>query len=154
MDQVLLPAIYKHHRSDQNQHYPASHLHAKYNSTAQGVEGRSHKVDNMPRVQQLMHFIQNTQLYRVWESIFETIQEPGFHQFQGLKLFFTAKNLKGLSKGHTWANIMTRFRVLWQSTINETYISPNSYYDIGKEVCSPPCFLAMQDRAGQLEVLL
>jgi hypothetical protein len=38
-DSVLLPALYRHHDSSQVQHYPSSYQHAKYNSTARGVEG-------------------------------------------------------------------------------------------------------------------
>ncbi|KAH8749826.1 hypothetical protein BGZ57DRAFT_945613 [Hyaloscypha finlandica] len=48
INQVLLPAIYRHHNSAQLQHYPSSYHHGKYNLTARGVEGRSRKVDALP----------------------------------------------------------------------------------------------------------
>ncbi|KAH9203049.1 hypothetical protein DL95DRAFT_509177, partial [Leptodontidium sp. 2 PMI_412] len=65
MDQVLLPAIYRHHDSSQVQHYPSSYHHGKYNSTARGVEGRCRKVDALPREQLIMHFVPPDQLHAV-----------------------------------------------------------------------------------------
>lgn len=154
MDRVLLPAIYKHYRSSQTQHYPSSYRHSKYNSTARGVEGRSQKTDNMPREQLLMHFIQPDQLYHMWETILETVEQPGLEQFKGIKLFLDTKNLKGLTKGYTWAGMITRFQSFWQSAVNETYMSREIYFDIGKETCPTATYLAEQAAIGQPEVLI
>lgn len=68
IDRVLLPAVYKHHKSSLVQHYPSSSNHAKYNSTARGVEARSVKVDNVPREQQLSYFIPPEHLGLIWQG--------------------------------------------------------------------------------------
>ena len=66
LDRVILPAVYKHCRSSQVQHLPSSFQHAKYHSTARGVEGRSHKVSEAARVQLFQHAVQPEQLHRIW----------------------------------------------------------------------------------------
>ena len=154
MDQVLLPAIYKYYRSSQTQHYPSSYQHSKYNSTARGVEGRSRKTDILPREQLLMHFLQPDQLHHVWRTILETVEQPGLQQFKGVKLFLDAKNLKGLTKGYTWAGMVSRFQSFWQSAVNEAYMSRETYFDIGKETCPMASYLAEQAATSQPEVLL
>ncbi|KAH7394710.1 hypothetical protein BKA66DRAFT_410383, partial [Pyrenochaeta sp. MPI-SDFR-AT-0127] len=57
MDHILLPIIYRHHESSLVQHYPSSHDHSLSNSTAQGVEMRSQRIDTIAREQRLSHFL-------------------------------------------------------------------------------------------------
>ena len=89
MDQILLPVIYQHHDSSLVQHYPSSFDHARYNSTARGVEGRSQRTDVTPRQQLHFHFL-----------------PPD-------SLFLQGKNLKCLTKDSTWVEITSRFDEYW-----------------------------------------
>jgi hypothetical protein len=145
IDQVLLPAMYRHHDSAQLQHYPSSFYHGKYNSTARGVEGRSRKVDVLPREQRIMHFVQPDQLHAIWETIQETIQRPGLEQFKDVAILLHAKNLKTLTKGVTWDAMMTRLQKYWGEVVNETYMSAEFYFDVGKETCPSQTYLSTED---------
>ena len=156
IDQVLLPAIYRHHDSAQLQHYPSSYYHGKYNSTARGVEGRSRKVDALPREQLLMHFVPPDQLHAVWETIQETIEQPGLQQFKDVTILLHAKNLKTLTKGSTWEGMMTRLRKYWGEVVDEAYVSADFYFDLGKETCPRQTYLSTEDVGNSLpaEILL
>ena len=156
MDQVLLPAIYRHHDSSQVQHYPSSYHHGKYNSTARGVEGRSRKIDALPREQLIMHFVPPDQLHAVWETIQETVEQPGLQQFKDVTILLHAKNLKTLTKGSTWEGMMTRLRKYWGEAVNEAYLSADFYFDVGKETCPRQTYLATEDVGNSLpaEILL
>ena len=145
MDRVLLPAIYMHHASSQTQHYPSSYQHSKCNSTARGVEGRSRKVDVLPREQLLMHFVPPDQLHQMWQTIQETVEQPGLQQFKNVTILLHAKNLKTLTKDSTWDGMMTRFRNYWWSMADEAYSSADFYYDVGKEVCPSQTYLSTED---------
>jgi hypothetical protein len=155
-NQVLLPALYRHYDSSQVQHYPSSYQHAKYNSTARGVEGRSRKVDTISREQRLMHFVPPDQLHVVWETIQETIEQPGLQQFKDVTIFLHVKNLKTLIKGFTWEDMMTRLQKYWGEVVDEAYISNDFYFDIGKETCPRQTYLSTEDIGNSLpaEILL
>ena len=156
MDRILLPAIYKHHASSQTQHYPSSYQHGKCNSTARGVEGRSRKMDAMPREQLLMHFFPPDELHQMWQSIQETVEQSGLQQFKGVTILLHAKNLKTLTKDSTWARMMTRFRNYWWSMADDAYASADFFYDIRKETWSSQTYLSAQDLGNSpaAEVLL
>jgi len=156
IDQVLLPAIYRHHDSAYLQHYPSSYQHGKYNSTARGVESRSRKVDALPREQLLMHFIPPDQLHAVWETIQETVEQPGLQQFKDVTILLHAKNLKTLTKGSTWEGMMTRLQTYWGEVVDEAYMSDDFYFDVGKETCPRQTYLSTEDVGNSLpaEILL
>jgi hypothetical protein len=101
LDRVLLPAIYQQHDAGDVQHYPGSYHHAKYNSTARGVEGRSRKTDTMPRQQAMMNFIRPNELHAMWQRIQELVEQPSLQQFKGVTILLGAKNLKCLITGRT-----------------------------------------------------
>ena len=105
MDQILLPVIYQHHDSSLTQHYPSSFDHARYNSTARGVEGRSQRADVTPRQQLLFHFLPPDSLHEMWQKILQAIERPGLQQFRGAFLFLQGKNLKCLTKDSTWGEM-------------------------------------------------
>ena len=147
-DQVLLPAIYQHHDSSQLQHYPCSYHHGKYNSTARGVEGRSRKVDALPREQRMMYFVPPDQLHTIWETILETIEQPGLQQFRDVTILLHAKNLKTLTKDCTWKGMMTRLQKYWGDVVDMAHMSADFYVDIGKETCPSQTYLPIQDLAG------
>lgn len=134
-DEILLPAIYRHYSSSHVQHYPSSFDHSRYNATARGVEGRSQRIDATPREQQLMQFLPPDSLHSIWESILQAVQGPGFQHFRDVTIFLQAKNLKTLTKDSTWELMMTRFQKHWNSVVVFQYITPNFFYDIGKETC-------------------
>ncbi|KAL2810795.1 hypothetical protein BDW59DRAFT_155613, partial [Aspergillus cavernicola] len=135
IDQVLLPAIYQHHPSSLTQHYPSSYNHSWSNATARGVEMCSQKVDSTAREQALFYFLQPDLLHEIWGSILETIQKPGLHQFQGIRILLQAKNLKTLTKDHSWQAMTDRFEEYWHHAIVEDYTTAEFYFDIAKEVC-------------------
>ena len=135
MDRILLPAIYQHYCSSQVQHYPSCFDHSRYNATARGVEARSQRSDATAREQQLIEFLLPESLHLIWETILEAVQRPGLQQFRDVTILFQAKNLKTLTKDVTWEAMMTRFQKYWTSAIDEAYVTPNFYFDVGKEVC-------------------
>ncbi|KAH7012026.1 hypothetical protein B0J12DRAFT_733727 [Macrophomina phaseolina] len=135
MDQILLPAIYQHHGSSLVQHYPSSYDHSRYNSTARGVEARSQRTDARPREQLLSHFLPPDSLHRIWQTILRTVQTPGLRQFRDVLILINGKNLKTLTKGLTWEEMTSRFQNCWTDSIAEAYITPEFYFDVGKEVC-------------------
>ncbi|PVH90217.1 hypothetical protein DM02DRAFT_665366 [Periconia macrospinosa] len=134
-DQILLPAIYQHHGSSLVQHYPSSYDHARYNSTARGVEMRSQRTDGTPRQQLLHHFLQPDSLHAIWHTILQAVERPGMQHFRGVFLFFHGKNLKCLTKDSTWRNMISRFNEYWTGAVTESYITSETYIDVGKEVC-------------------
>ena len=155
MDCVLLPAIYRHSDSDQTQHYPSSYQHSKYNSTARGVEGRSQKVDVQSRVQQLAYPVPPERLHDIWQTVLETVEQPGLQHFKGVTILLYAKNLKTLIKGSTWMAMLAKFDRHWRQKIKADYLSGEFYYDIGKEICPKYTYLATQDPVdGAAEILL
>jgi hypothetical protein len=99
----------------------------------------------LPREQLLMHFVPPDQLHQMWQTIQETVEQPGLQQFKNVTLLLHAKNLKTLTKDWTWAGMMTRFRKCWWSMADEAYSSADFYYDIGKEVCLSQTCLSTED---------
>jgi hypothetical protein len=57
IDQILLPAIYRHQDGSLIQHYPSSFDHSRLNATARGVKMRSQRVDPVAREQLLFYFL-------------------------------------------------------------------------------------------------
>ncbi|KAJ5288260.1 hypothetical protein N7508_011035 [Penicillium antarcticum] len=135
IDQILLPAIYRHHDSSLVQHYPSSFDHSRLNATARGVEIRSQRADPVAREQLLFYFLPPNALSLVWASILETIQSAGLQQFSDVTILVQGKNLKTLTKANTWDGMMQEFAQHWGNTIDESYLSDQFYIDIGKETC-------------------
>ncbi|KAH6974708.1 hypothetical protein EDB80DRAFT_768800 [Ilyonectria destructans] len=135
MDGILLPAIYKCYSSAHVQHYPSSYDHSRYNSTARGVETLAQRMHPVAREQQLMYYLPPDALADVWANILATVQESGFQQFQDVTILLQAKNLKVLTKDITWEKMVSRFEGYWAKAIDESYITPDLYLDIGKETC-------------------
>ena len=146
MDQVLLPAIYKHHIGSQTQHYPSSFHHSLSNSTARFTEAYTQKLEPIPRQQLLSYFIQPDSLDTLWETILNTVNQAGLQQFHGLQLVLEAKNLKGLTKDVTWKKMTERFQQYWSTAVNSSYFTTaRLFYDIGKEICPTQSYLKDQD---------
>jgi hypothetical protein len=103
-----------------------------------------------------MHFAPPDQLHAVWETIQETIEQPGLQQFQDVTILLHAKNLKTLTKGSTWEGMMTRLRKYWGEAVDEAYLSADFYFDVGKETCPRQTYLATEDVGNSLpaEILL
>ena len=135
MDGVLLPAIYRHQSSSCVQHYPSSDDHSRSNATARGVEQRAQRIDPIAREQQLMSFLRPNSLHPIWQSVLAGVQRPGYHQFSDMIILLHAKNLKVLTKDETWQQMIDRFRKYWTPVVNEEYVTPLFYYDVGKEIC-------------------
>ncbi|KAI1671853.1 hypothetical protein L13192_02712 [Pyrenophora tritici-repentis] len=135
INQILLPVIYRYHDSSLVQHYPSSFDHARYNSTARGVEGRSQRADATPRQQLLFHFLPPDFLHVMWEDILQAIERPGLQQFRGAFLFLQGKNLKCLTKDLNWGAMTSRFNKYWGEAVAESHMTSNAYFDVGKEVC-------------------
>jgi hypothetical protein len=135
MDQVLLPAIYQHHPSSVAQHYPSSYDHSRSSATARGVELRSQRIDATAREQLLFYFLPPDSLHQIWETILDTVEKPGLRQFRGLRILLQAKNLKTLTKDHTWQAMTERFYKYWNHGVLDSYTTSEFYFDIGKEVC-------------------
>lgn len=140
-DGVLLPAIYRHYESSQVQNYPGSYDHGKHNSTARGIESRSHKVDIMPREQRIIHFLRRGPLHAVWETIQELIQQPGLEQFRDVTILLDIKNLKTLIKGSSWEELIATLQNHWGDAIDSAYMLPEFYFDLGKEICPEQTYL-------------
>ncbi|KAB8266546.1 hypothetical protein BDV30DRAFT_247683 [Aspergillus minisclerotigenes] len=135
MDQILLPAIYKHYPSSLTQHYPSSCDHSRSNATARGVEMRSQRVDPVAREQMLFYFLPPDALRELWETIQEKVQMPGLQHFQGVQILLQAKNLKTVTKDVTWQKMIDRFEQYWHHAIIESYATTGFFFAIGKEVC-------------------
>ncbi|KAJ6050763.1 uncharacterized protein N7446_010872 [Penicillium canescens] len=135
MDQILLPAIYRHHDGSLVQHYPSSFDHSRLNATARGVEMRSQRVDPVAREQLLFYFLPPDTLSLVWASILETIESAGPQQFSDVTILVQGKNLKTLTKANTWDSMMQEFAQHWGNTIDESHLSNQFYIDLGKETC-------------------
>jgi hypothetical protein len=145
LDRILLPAIYEYHDGGQVQHYPSTYYHGKYNSTARGVEGRSRKVDMIPREQLLMNFLEPDQLHVVWERVQELAQQPGLEQFKGVTILLHAKNLKTLIRGRTWGKMKARLDKYWSLVVDARYMLSKFYWDVGKETYPPQSYLSATD---------
>ncbi|KAH7109785.1 hypothetical protein EDB81DRAFT_849298 [Dactylonectria macrodidyma] len=135
MDGILLPAIYQCYSSAHVQHYPSSYDHSRYNSTARGVERLAQRVHPVAREQQLVYYLPPEALADVWANILASVQEPGFQQFQDVTILLQAKNLKVLTKDITWEKMVSRFQEYWANAIDESHITADLYFDIGKETC-------------------
>lgn len=153
LDQVLLPAIYQFYKGSQVQHYPSSFSHAKYNSTARGVEGRSQKVNIVPREQLIMKFLQPEHLPQVWQHIQELIQRPGLTQFQGALILLHAKDLKTLFKSPTWSQMVAKVEKYWGIVVNKSYVSSSFYFDVAKETCPEQSSILASSQRSQGETL-
>ncbi|KAH7114181.1 hypothetical protein B0J13DRAFT_533689 [Dactylonectria estremocensis] len=143
MDGILLPAIYQCYSSAHVQHYPSSYDHSRYNSTARGVERLAQRVHPVAREQQLVYYLPPEALADVWANILATVQEPGFQQFQDVTILLQAKNLKVLTKDITWEKMVSRFQEYWANAIDESHITADLYFDIGKETCPQPASKVM-----------
>ncbi|KAL2812457.1 hypothetical protein BDW59DRAFT_155254 [Aspergillus cavernicola] len=132
---LLFPRLYREEQHSLTQHYPSSYNHSQSNATARGVEIHSQKVDSTAREQALFYFLQPDLLHEIWGSILETIQKPGLHQFQGIRILLQAKNLKTLTKDHSWQAMTDQFEEYWHHVIVEDYTTAEFYFDITKEVC-------------------
>ncbi len=95
----------------------------------------------MPREQLLSYFVPPDQLQAMWETIVQTVSLPGLQQFKDVRLLLNAKNLKTLTKGRTWGDMVGCFQRYWTRGVNEAYISANIFYDIGKETCPRQTYL-------------
>ncbi|RKK66775.1 hypothetical protein BFJ69_g15098 [Fusarium oxysporum] len=135
MDGILLPAIYQCYSTAHVQHYPSSYDHSRYNSIARGIEGLSQRVHPVAREQQLVYYLPPEALADVWATITTAIQEPGFQQFRDVTILLQAKNLKVLTKDVTWEKMMSRFEQYWTSAIDNSHMTTDLYFDIGKETC-------------------
>ncbi|KAH7111566.1 hypothetical protein EDB81DRAFT_894279 [Dactylonectria macrodidyma] len=135
MDGILLPAIYRCYSSAHVQHYPSSYDHSRCNSTARGVETLSQRVHPVAREQQLVYYLPPEALADVWANILASAQEPGFQQFQDVTILLQAKNLKVLTKDVTWEKMVARFQKYWTHAIDESHITADLYFDVGKETC-------------------
>lgn len=135
IDRILLPVIYQYHGSSLAQHYPSSYNHARCNSTAQGVETRSQQADTTPRQQLLFHFLQPDSLHTIQETILQAAERPRLQQFRSVFLFLQGKNLKCLTKDSTQREMTLRFNKYQTRAIIERYITSDTYFNVGKEVC-------------------
>ncbi|KAH6955949.1 hypothetical protein BKA56DRAFT_663112 [Ilyonectria sp. MPI-CAGE-AT-0026] len=133
MDGILLPAIYQCYSSAHVQHYPSSYDHCRCNSTARGVETLSQRVHPVAREQQWVYYLPSEGLADVWANILTSVREPGFQQFQDVTILLQAKNLKVLTKDVTWGKMVSRFQKYWANAIDESHITTDLYFDVGKE---------------------
>ncbi|KAB8239978.1 hypothetical protein BDV35DRAFT_386193 [Aspergillus flavus] len=109
MDQVLLPAIYRHHDGSLVQHYPSSFEHSRLNGTARGVEpGRSGS--SLRRGSSSYVIFSRLICCRILASILGTVQQPGQQQFQDIAILLQGKNLKTLTKAPTWEGMVQLFQ--------------------------------------------
>ena len=148
MDGVLIPAIYQHHESDSTQHYPSNHDHARSNATARGVESLSQHIYPVAREQQLISFLRPETLGPIWETVLEAVQRPGYQQFRDVRLSLHAKNLKVLMKGVTWEGMVERFQRYWTGVVDESYITSELYFDVGREIYPPQASYVASDPHG------
>ncbi|KAJ5742295.1 hypothetical protein N7533_011704 [Penicillium manginii] len=112
MDQVLLPALYRH--------YDGSLVH----EWTQSLGSSFYSI-----------FLPPNTLALVWASILETIENTGLQQFSGVTILVQGKNLKTLTKANTWDGMMQEFAQHWGNTIDDSHLSDQFYVDIGKETC-------------------
>jgi hypothetical protein len=56
-------------------------------------------------------------------------------QFQDLAILVQGKNLKTLTMAETWEGMVRQFQRHWGNAINESFLSEQFYFDIGKETC-------------------
>lgn len=112
-------------------------------------------MDVQSRVQQLAYPVLPEKLHDIWQTILDTVEQPGLQHFKGVTILLHAKNLKTLIKGYTWMAMLAKFERHWLEKINSDYLSANFYYDLGKETCPKYTYLATQDPVdGTAEVLL
>lgn len=50
-------------------------------------------------------------------------------------ILINGKNLKILTKDMTWGEMTSRFQNCWADAVVEAYMTPEFYFDVGKEVC-------------------
>lgn len=137
MDGVLLPAIYQHHNSDSTQHYPSNYDHARSNAAARGVESLSQHSHPVAREQQLISFLRPETLHPIWDTVLETVRRPRYQQFCDVRILLHAKNLKVLMKDVTWEGMVERFQRYWTGVVDESYITTELYFDVGREIYPP-----------------
>ncbi|CAL5868004.1 uncharacterized protein PFLUO_LOCUS2227, partial [Penicillium psychrofluorescens] len=63
----------------------------------------------------------------------QSIEREGLHQFQDVTILVQGKNLKTLTKGKTWEMMVQQFERHWGNVIDESFLSDQFYFDIGKE---------------------
>jgi hypothetical protein len=149
-DRVLLPAIYSQASASTVQHYPGAYDHGALASKAGHTESHARKDKSGARHQYIHHFLQPEILAELWAIVLHTVEEQGLQDFQGVQIFFTAKNLKVLSKRPTLERMWSDYFLRWDQTIDNDYIDPDRVWiDIGKEVCARPSFLWYQDAGDQ-----
>jgi hypothetical protein len=74
------------------------------------------------------------------------VEEDGFYDFRDVQIFFTAKNLKVLSKRPTLMQTWDDYFMRWEQALDKNYLDPDQVWiDISKEVCAPPSLLWYQD---------
>ena len=95
-----------------------------------------------------MYFIPLDQLYTIWETILETIEQPGLQQFRDITILLYTKNLKTLTKDYTQKGMMTRLQKYQGDIVDIAYMSADFYVDIRKETCPSQTYLPIQDLAG------
>ena len=148
IDFRLWKAIYQHHESDSTQHYPSGHDHARSNATARGVESLSQRSQPVAREQQLISFLRPEMLRPIWETVLEAVERPGYQQFGDVWILLHAKNLKVLMKDVTWEGMTERFRGYWTGVVDESYITPELYFDVGREIYPPQASRIAADLLG------
>ncbi|KAJ5091028.1 hypothetical protein N7532_009712 [Penicillium argentinense] len=132
IDDILLPAVHQYYSDARLQHFPSSFSHSNSNSWAAWAEGRS--IQTQSRQQLLSYFLPPEHLDHIWQAVHQIIRVKGLDEFQGVRLFLSAKNLKLRTQSATWSGMQHRFQQLWSSTANQSYIH-EVFFDIGKETC-------------------
>ena len=132
IDDIFLPAVYQYYSDARLQHLPSNFSHSNLNSWAAWAEGRS--IQTQSRQQLISYFLPPEHLDRIWHAVHHIIQVKGLKQFQGVRLFLSAKNLKLRTQSETWADMQHRFEELWSRAVNRSYIY-EAFFDVGKETC-------------------
>ena len=83
------------------QYYPVGYKYNKLVSKAGHTESHARKDKTGARHQYIHYFLQSEMLEEVWDVVLHTVEEEGLHDFNDVQIFFTAKNLKVLSKRST-----------------------------------------------------
>lgn len=134
-DEVVMPAIYDTLPSELIQHFTAGARDAQTRATAASVELTTQGRDG-PRMQLLHHFIQPQYLAQLWDRIGFYIKQRGHTEFEGCRIFITAKNLKTKSQDPDWQQAQEKFFSTWDQVVNRSFLVED-FYDVGKEVTPP-----------------
>jgi hypothetical protein len=119
-------------------------------SKAANTESHARVDKEGSRHQHIHHFLRPELLEEVWEVIMHTVEEDGLRDFRDIKVFFSGKNLKVLTKRPTLQGVWDNFFGRWDDAIDANFLDPDQVWlDVGKEVCAPPSFLWYQDAGDQ-----